>query len=164
MKNKMKIVLSIICIIVLAFTLDLICIFTINKPLFAVKDKNGYVYRGLFYDTYNCREYSVPQIKFKGTKFTCTNVKVVQDKESTYNVTDIENVSISISNISLRGATIIIKDTNKKPYTYGNILQFLCNKLLLFCIIFLNNCNKLQLNSYNLPINLSKIFDLIIFI
>lgn len=119
MKNKVKIILSIICVIVLFFVIDLVCIFTINKPLFAVKDKNGYVYRGLFYDTYNCREYSVPQIKFKGTKFTCTNVKVVQDKESTYNVTDIENVSISISNISLTGATIIIKDTNKKPYTYG---------------------------------------------
>ena len=119
MKKKVRIILSIICMIILTIIIDLVCIFTINKPLFAVKDKNGYVYRGLFYDTYNCREYSVPQIKFKGTKFTCTNVKVVQDKESTYTVTEIENVSITISDISLTGATITIKDTNKNPYTYG---------------------------------------------
>ena len=44
-----------------------------------------------------------------------------------------------------------------RPLPHGKILQFLCNKLLLFCNIFLNICNKLQLNSYNLPINLSKI-------
>ena len=29
------------------------------------------------------------------------------------------SISISISDISLTGATIAIKDTNKKPYTYG---------------------------------------------
>jgi len=119
MKNKVKIVLSIICVIVFFFVVDLICIFTINKPLFAVKDKNGYVYRGLFYDTYNCREYSVPQIKLKGLKLYCTPINIQELKESTYVVTDIENVSISISDISLTGATITIKDTNKKPYTYG---------------------------------------------
>ena len=119
MKNKMKIVLSIICIIVLTFTLDLICILTINKPLFAVKDKSGYVYRGLFYDVYNCPEYSVPQIKSKGLKLSCTPINIQELKESTYVVTNIENVSISIFDISLTGATITIKDTNKKPYTYG---------------------------------------------
>jgi len=119
MKNKVKIVLSIICVIVFFFVVDLICIFTINKPLFAVKDKNGYVYRGLFYDTYNCPEYSVPQIKLKGLKLSCTPINIQELKESTYVVTDIENVSISISDISLTGATITIKDTNKKPYTYG---------------------------------------------
>lgn len=34
-------------------------------------------------------------------------------------ITNVENVSISISDISLTGATITIKDTNKKPYVYG---------------------------------------------
>jgi len=46
-------------------------------------------------------------------------IKVSNSKESTYNPTELENVSISISDISLTGATIIIKDTNKKPYTQG---------------------------------------------
>ena len=119
MKNKVRIILSIICVICLTFVMDFICIFTINKPLFAIKDKNGYVYRGLFYDVYNCPEYSVPQIKSKGLKLSCAPINIQELKESTYNVTDIENVSISISDISLTGATIIIKDTNRKPYTYG---------------------------------------------
>lgn len=40
-------------------------------------------------------------------------------KESTYNITTIQNVSTNIYDISLTGATIIIKDTNENPYTYG---------------------------------------------
>ena len=40
-------------------------------------------------------------------------------KESTYQPTALENVSISISNISATGATLIIKDTNEPSYTYG---------------------------------------------
>ena len=39
-------------------------------------------------------------------------------KETSYTPTEIENVSISISDISLTGATIVIKDTNKKQNTY----------------------------------------------
>ena len=49
----------------------------------------------------------------------CRNEKNLNKKESTYNVTNIENIKISISDISTSGATIIIKDTNKIPYTYG---------------------------------------------
>ena len=40
-------------------------------------------------------------------------------KESTYQPTELENVSISISDVSPTGATIIIKDTNNTPYIYG---------------------------------------------
>lgn len=109
--------------ITLLFGIDLICIFTINKPLFAIKEDNGdsvnSIYRGLFYDTYNCHEYSMPQIKIKGSKFICATVNVAENKKSTYNATEIENVGISIFDISPTGATIIIKDTNKNPYTYG---------------------------------------------
>lgn len=39
-------------------------------------------------------------------------------KETSYTPTEIENVSVSISDISLTGATIVIKDTNKKQNTY----------------------------------------------
>lgn len=123
MKKWLKIMFGIVGIIVLLFVIDLICIFAINKPLFAIKEDNGnsvdVVYRGLLYDTYICPEYSVPQIKGKGTKFICAYVDIVGNKGSVFTPIEIETVSINISDISLTGATITIKDTNKNPYTYG---------------------------------------------
>lgn len=71
MKKRLKIFLTIIGILVLLFIIDLVCIFTIDRPIFAIKKDNGTAYKGIFYDTYNCEEYSVPQIKAKGTKFSC---------------------------------------------------------------------------------------------
>ena len=40
-------------------------------------------------------------------------------QETTYQSTEIPNVSIRILNVSPSGATIIIKDTNDKPFEYG---------------------------------------------
>lgn len=79
MKKFIKICLIIIGIIILSVIIDLICIFTINRPLFAIKDDCDClysIYKGIFYDTYNCPEYSVPQIKTKGTKFSCANIRI----------------------------------------------------------------------------------------
>lgn len=79
MKKFIKIFLIIIGIIILSIIIDLICIFTINRPLFAIKDDCDClysIYKGIFYDTYNCPEYSVPQIKTKGTKFSCANIRI----------------------------------------------------------------------------------------
>lgn len=79
MKKFIKILLIVIGIIILSIIIDLVCIFTINRPIFAIKDDCDClysVYRGLFYDTYNCPEYSVPQIKAKGTKFSCSISRV----------------------------------------------------------------------------------------
>ncbi|MBQ6841211.1 MAG: hypothetical protein IJO63_03760 [Bacilli bacterium] len=57
------------------FIIDIGSVFLLEKPIFAKKevssDKVNVVYRGIFFDTYNCIEYSVPQIKVKGTKFAC---------------------------------------------------------------------------------------------
>lgn len=123
MKRWIKITLLIVLVIILLLIIDLIFVFTINKPLFAIKQDNGdsvnLVYKGLLYDTYVCYEYSVPQIKGKGTKFACSHINITENKESAYKITDVENVSIGIFDISLTGATVIIKDTNKNPYTYG---------------------------------------------
>ena len=69
MKKWLKIGLIIIGVIISCLIIDLVSIFTLNRPIFAIK-KDGY-YMGLFYDTYNCLEYSIPQIKTKGTKFSC---------------------------------------------------------------------------------------------
>lgn len=76
MKKYVKIILCIIGIIVLIFIIDLICIFAINRPLFVIRtdkdDLNNIIYRGLFYDVYNCEKHSTPQIKSKRSKFSCT--------------------------------------------------------------------------------------------
>lgn len=81
MKKWLKVILCCLGIIVLCFLVDVICIFTINRPLFAVRQDNGdsinIIYKGLLYDTYNCHDYTTTQIVFKGTKFSCAeNIKI----------------------------------------------------------------------------------------
>ena len=50
----------------------------------------------------------------------CVAVLLVScSKESIYQPTEVENVSISIADVSSTGATVTIKDTNKEPYVYG---------------------------------------------
>lgn len=46
-------------------------------------------------------------------------------EENVYAVSEVKNVTVDISELSLTGATITIKDTNKNKYTYGEwyILQ-----------------------------------------
>lgn len=79
MKKFIKVILIIFGIVVFSLVLDLICIFTLNRPIFAIKLDNGdsvnLIYRGIFYDTYNCHEYSNPQIKMKGSKFNCATLR-----------------------------------------------------------------------------------------
>ena len=80
------IIMAIIVGIILLFAIDLVCIYTINRPLFAIKEDNGdsvdLIYRGVFYDTYNCHEYSALQIKAKGSKFTCHGVEFNKVKDN----------------------------------------------------------------------------------
>ena len=75
MKKFVKILISIIVFISILFIIDVIFIFNFNKPLLAIK-KSNYEYKGIIYDTYLCSEYSVPQIKPKGTKFNCIHVEL----------------------------------------------------------------------------------------
>ena len=77
MKKHLKIILVLIILVILSILIDLVCIFTINRPLFAIQtNKDIQVYKGLFFDAYNCLEYSIPQIKRKGVKFSCSTLKV----------------------------------------------------------------------------------------
>jgi hypothetical protein len=76
MKKNIKVILIFIGIIIIYLIIDLICIFTLNRPLFMFKTKTPYTYTGIFYNVYNCPEYSVAQIKAKGTKFSCANVRI----------------------------------------------------------------------------------------
>ena len=104
MKKWLKITLGVIGGIVLLLVVDLVCIFTILRPLFAIKEDNGdsvnIVYRGLLYDTLYCHEYSTPQVKSKGTKISCA----------------VERVDV--------GEVVSIKDTTKE------IKDFACDSTL----------------------------------
>ncbi len=111
MKKKFKIILGLIGIIILLFLIDIVLIFTINRPIFAIKDASGYVYNGLFYDTYICSEYSVPQVKLKGTKFSCSFIKINVGK-----VVSIKDISKDIKDFACADALeSFYEDDN---YTY----------------------------------------------
>ncbi len=80
MKKWQKISLGVIGGIILLIIIDLGCVFIIKHPIFAIKKNNGTVYKGLFYDIYACEEYSLPQIKVKGTKYTCIDLNNKENK------------------------------------------------------------------------------------
>lgn len=85
-----KAIIFIISILAL-FLLDLISIFTLNRPLFATKGNFSYQYLGLLYDIHNCPEHLSPQIKIKGNKFTCAKAQTNKDLEiidTTKNIKD----------------------------------------------------------------------------
>ncbi len=84
-KNKKKkkfdkglvIGISILVVVVLLFIsvcFDMISIYGVNKPVFAVFDKDKNMYRGLFYNTYICPAYSAPKIKNKLSNYKCRPV------------------------------------------------------------------------------------------
>ena len=121
MKKCIKIIFAIICVIIFLLLIDIVCIFTINKPLLVKKEVNNNslnaIYRGIFYDTYNCIEYSIPLIKPKGTKFNCaTNIKTTSE------LNEVDGVSMTIKKGTLTkiGATVIIIDTNKNKHSYSS--------------------------------------------
>lgn len=97
------------------------------EPKFTIKivseDGNKVTYWGLGYKVvlYPSVRPNEPYKNNRGVKYGSWFMKyeLEEEKESKYTPTELENVSISISNISLTGATIIIKDTNEEPYTYG---------------------------------------------
>lgn len=110
MKKILKIILSLFFLIILCIVIDLVCIFNFNRPLFAIRENNGdsfnIVYRGIFYDTYNCGEFSMAQIKSKSSKFNCSatednllnkvdvNWYIELDEENNYILCDNEDKDI----------------------------------------------------------------------
>lgn len=114
MKKIIKIFLIIISIIIFSIIIDLICIFTINRPIFAIKDDCDClysIYKGIFYDTYNCPEYSIPQIKAKGTKFSCAI-----SRTDIGNVVDVVDTTKNIKNFAC--AEALEEFYSDDSYTY----------------------------------------------
>jgi hypothetical protein len=65
----LRIIFRVIVVLLIFVLIDIACVFIINRPILAVKKDN--IYKGLFYNVYNCGEYSIPQIKLKSEKFSC---------------------------------------------------------------------------------------------
>lgn len=114
MKKYLKIVLIIIITLLLLIVIDIISIFTLSKPLFAIKEDNAdsvnTVYKGIFYDTYICIEYTVPQIKLKGTKYSCMTNEIKEINKK------IEIKDIDGTNYEFKYKNEVFKAT----YTYDN--------------------------------------------
>lgn len=70
MKKSIKIICLVFGIIVLLVGIDIGSILLRNKPIFAIEKNN--IYYGLLYDTYNCQEYSIPQIKTIWSNYSCS--------------------------------------------------------------------------------------------
>ena len=99
------------------------------EPKFTIKivnkDGSKVTYWGLGYKVIRYVNVSPnePYKNNRGVKYGNWFMKYILDeeekKEQDFLPTEIENVSYKISNISQIGATLIIKDNNKNPYTYG---------------------------------------------
>ena len=98
MKKWLKISLIVVGVFVLCIILDIVSIYTRNKPIFAIKNDADQVYRGLLYDTYNCQEYPTPQIKAKWNKFSCavSNTQIIIIGK----ITDIKDNYVVIKGLS----------------------------------------------------------------
>ena len=116
MKRFLKIILIGLGIITLCIILDLICIFKINRPLFAIRQDNGdsvnIIYKGILYDTYNCHEHSSMQIVFKGKKFSCDN---------TISIKKFNNYDFSVT------VTTPSKYKKKFAFSYNNVNYYYGN-------------------------------------
>lgn len=127
MKKWVKVIVIIVSILILCIVFDIVSIYARNKPIFAISDNNdssNKIYYGLLYDTYNCQEYPIAQIKFKWSNFSCL-FKTTNDEtdDGRYNRPSysIDNISIIIKDGTLtnKNLTLIIKDSTNEKYSFG---------------------------------------------
>ena len=118
MKKSIKIIIGIVVVFLLTIVIDLICIFTINRPIFVISEDYGNyaIYKGLFFNTYNCSEYSIPQIKGKGIKFNCANIKLEEAK-----IIDIIDKTKEINNFTCDSALELFYQDDTYNYYYSCI-------------------------------------------
>lgn len=116
MKWLLKVILFIALAIVLYIVIDLVFIFKFNRPLFAIHAKTPYTYIGLFYNTYNCPEYSIVQIKPKGSKFYCSI-----PNESSSSVLEIIDTTKDMKNFVCAEALEQFYEDDKYQYYYSCI-------------------------------------------
>lgn len=115
MKKGLKIVLSIIGLIVILIIIDIIAIFMVNRPIFAIKTDD--VYRGILYDTYNCEGSSMPVVKMKFTKYAC----VKENKKANKKVKNIVDKSKDIKDFACAEALENFYTDDEYRYYYSCI-------------------------------------------
>ncbi len=75
-----KVLLGALCVLIVAIAMDLVSIYTRNKPVFVLSKNNddsvNIVYKGILYDTYNCFTESMVHIKSKWSKYSCPELKM----------------------------------------------------------------------------------------
>lgn len=133
MKKKSLIVIIIIMLLIISGLItsyiDSARIRNSQEPKYVIKiistDGKKVTYWGLGYKVIRYPSIS-PNEPYKnnigvkyGNWFMKYEINNLDNKESTYKVTEIKNVSTNISDISNTGATIIITDTNTPPSVYG---------------------------------------------
>lgn len=78
MKRWLKVSLIVVGVFTLCIILDIVSIYTRKKPILYSNtswvinqkgEKEQKIYIGLFYNVYDCQEYSTPQIKMKMGQF-----------------------------------------------------------------------------------------------
>lgn len=109
-----KIILYIVLLIGLLIVIDFVSIYTKGEPLFFIDTEETSAnkkYVGILYDTYDCLIYSVPQVRFKWTKYNCDESKMEKSFK----------VSIEKSNNEdlIKAGTISDKKNNYSIYYYG---------------------------------------------
>lgn len=90
MKKNIKNIKNIIIgfsFIILMIILDIVSVLFKNKPLI-ILDKNisstNEVYKGIFFNVYNCNEHTLSQIKSKFTKYSCS----LNEEKLTFEIID----------------------------------------------------------------------------
>ena len=124
MKKSLKIVLCILGIFILLIGIDIGSILLRNKPILILSDNhsnNNKIYYGLLYDTYNCQEYSMAQIKFKWSNFSCSFKAKTDEIDKDGSEYSIDDLSIRIKEDSLtnKSLILIIKDATGDKYVFG---------------------------------------------
>ena len=118
MKKIIKVIVILIIGTLLCFVLDIWSILTFSKPIFAIREDNGdsvnIVYRGLFYDTYNCMDHSIAMIKSKGSKYNCS-VELINKRE----VVEIVDKTIELDNLACAQALQKFYEDDKYTYMWS---------------------------------------------
>ena len=125
MNKWLKNILRVIGIIILTIVIDLVCIFAINRPIFSQSEDYGTyaVYKGLFFNTYICPEFSTPQIKVKGAKYTCAVLEIDKEKDNNTNIT-LNEEKDNNTNIALNEVNDFIIDYFSKEESDNSNLSF----------------------------------------
>ena len=127
MKRWLKVSLIVVGVFTLCIILDIVSMYTRKKPILYSNtswvinqkgEKEQKIYIGLFYNVYDCQEYSTPQIKMKWDNFTCTyfKIKTNEDDGGWYNgynlVSDLEKIDYASTQILVMFDSVLYGKSN----------------------------------------------------